>query len=117
MIQQQNRNSSLAYIYDRLRDLPTWFQRLTPGQIQQIAALLEGWRKTEHDEPKVLPLAEMEKREFMRALVTFNGDICAAAKALGISKTTAYRRLKEWGFNGSDWHIIYQASVLADPRL
>jgi DNA-binding NtrC family response regulator len=42
-------------------------------------------------------LAEVEKELILRALAVFNNDKEAAAKALGISRRTIYRRLKEYG--------------------
>ena len=43
------------------------------------------------------PLAEVEKELILRALDTFKGDKEVAARALGISRRTIYRRLKEYG--------------------
>lgn len=93
---------ALAYLYDHLKDLPQWIQRLTPEQMQQLASVLAHWQARELETNDVLPLDKVEKREFTRALTVFEGDVCAAAKALGIGKTTAYRRLKQWGITGSD---------------
>jgi DNA-binding NtrC family response regulator len=42
-------------------------------------------------------LAEVEKDLILRALDTFKGDKETAARALGISRRTIYRRLKEYG--------------------
>jgi len=42
-------------------------------------------------------LAEVEKELILRALDTFKGDKEVAARALGISRRTIYRRLKEYG--------------------
>jgi hypothetical protein len=38
----------------------------------------------------------------------------AAAKALGIGKTTIYRLLHRWGISKADWRLVVQARVLAD---
>jgi hypothetical protein len=46
-------------------------------------------------------------------MAKFGGDVCAAAKALGIGKTTLYRKLKSWGFSSDTWQRISQAAVLA----
>jgi DNA-binding NtrC family response regulator len=49
-------------------------------------------------ESKTVPtLAEVEKELILRALAVFNNDKEAAARALGISRRTIYRRLKEYG--------------------
>jgi DNA-binding NtrC family response regulator len=42
-------------------------------------------------------LAEVEKELILRALAVFNNDKDEAARALGISRRTIYRRLKEYG--------------------
>ena len=42
-------------------------------------------------------LADVEKELIIRALATFKDDKEAAARALGISRRTIYRRLKEYG--------------------
>jgi DNA-binding NtrC family response regulator len=47
---------------------------------------------------KTIPtLAEVEKDLILRALAVFNNDKEEAARALGISRRTIYRRLKEYG--------------------
>jgi transcriptional regulator of acetoin/glycerol metabolism len=106
------RMTALAYLYDNLRDLPTWLQRLTPVQMEQLAAVLTGWQAKSEKHEAVLPIEEIEQREFTRALILFNGDVCAAAKALGIGKTTFYRKMKSWGFSATDWRLIIQAAAL-----
>jgi DNA-binding NtrC family response regulator len=48
--------------------------------------------------PRGIPtLAEVEKDLILKALATFEGDKEEAARALGISRRTIYRRLKEYG--------------------
>ena len=42
-------------------------------------------------------LAEVEKELILRALSFYKDDKEAAAQALGISRRTIYRRLKEYG--------------------
>ncbi|HXE74589.1 MAG TPA: sigma-54 dependent transcriptional regulator [Candidatus Xenobia bacterium] len=44
----------------------------------------------------VLPLRELEKRAILHALQELGGDKLAAARLLGIGKTTLYRKLKEY---------------------
>jgi DNA-binding NtrC family response regulator len=46
---------------------------------------------------QILPLAAQEKQAILSTLDTLNGDKLMAAKALGIGKTTLYRKLKEYG--------------------
>jgi two-component system response regulator HydG len=50
---------------------------------------------------KILPLAEVEKQTILHALERLNGDKLMAARALGIGKTTLYRKLKEYGLQAS----------------
>jgi DNA-binding NtrC family response regulator len=45
---------------------------------------------------KVQPLPLLEKEAILAAVREFRGDITAAAKALGIGKTTLYRKLKDY---------------------
>lgn len=44
-------------------------------------------------------LAEMEKQAILNTLKALQGDKLAAAKLLGIGKTTMYRKLKEYGLS------------------
>ncbi len=44
-------------------------------------------------------LAALKRRAIMRALEATKGDKIAAARMLGIGKTTVYRKLKEYGQN------------------
>jgi two-component system response regulator HydG len=46
---------------------------------------------------KIVPLAEVEKQTILHALERLNGDKLMTARALGIGKTTLYRKLKEYG--------------------
>ena len=46
-------------------------------------------------------LDEMERRAILRALRETNGDKLAAARLLGIGKTTLYRKLKQYGAEGA----------------
>jgi two-component system response regulator HydG len=52
---------------------------------------------------KILPLAELEKQAILDALQQLNGDKLMTARALGIGKTTLYRKLKEYGI--THWSI------------
>jgi two-component system response regulator HydG len=52
---------------------------------------------------KILPLAELEKQAILEALQQLNGDKLMTARALGIGKTTLYRKLKEYGI--THWSI------------
>jgi hypothetical protein len=107
----RSRMPALAFLYDNWSDLPPWVQRLTPGQVEQLAALFTRWTR-QSTEP-VRPIEEVKKREYLRALAYCRGDVCATAKLLGIGKSTLYRRLKSWGFAALKCHAIEQAAALA----
>jgi DNA-binding NtrC family response regulator len=49
-----------------------------------------------------LPLEELERRAIFRALKEAGGDKLAAARLLGIGKTTLYRKLKQYGAESSN---------------
>jgi DNA-binding NtrC family response regulator len=51
-------------------------------------------RSPQNDE--LLPLEELERRAILRALRESGGDKLAAARLLGIGKTTLYRKLKQY---------------------
>jgi DNA-binding NtrC family response regulator len=53
-----------------------------------------GERLPQNDE--LLPLDELERRAILRALREAGGDKLAAARMLGIGKTTLYRKLKQY---------------------
>jgi len=48
---------------------------------------------------RITPLAELEKQAILDALQQLNGDKLMTARALGIGKTTLYRKLKEYGIS------------------
>ena len=49
------------------------------------------------DTDELVPLEELERRAIYRALRETTGDKLAAARLLGIGKTTLYRKLKQYG--------------------
>ncbi len=63
-------------------DLPTNLQHGTSERMPQSDELL--------------PLEELERRAILRALREASGDKLAAARLLGIGKTTLYRKLKQY---------------------
>src|SRR5712664_1052905 len=48
------------------------------------------------DRDEILPLEELERRAILRTLRETSGDKLAAARMLGIGKTTLYRKLKQY---------------------
>ena len=63
-------------------DLPTNLQ--DPARAQSV------------EEDGMVPLELMERRAIFRALQGTGGDKLAAARLLGIGKTTLYRKLKQY---------------------
>jgi transcriptional regulator of acetoin/glycerol metabolism len=66
----------------------------------------------------VLPLADVEKREILRAIEYTKGDRTVAAALLGIGRTTLYRKLKEYGFDdgtGNALHSLSEALEYSSP--
>jgi DNA-binding NtrC family response regulator len=70
-----------------------------PSNLQHAA----GDRMPQSDE--LLPLEELERRAILRALREAGGDKLAAARLLGIGKTTLYRKLK-----------LYEAASNSQPN-
>jgi DNA-binding NtrC family response regulator len=61
----------------------------------------------------VLPLADLEKREILRAIEYTKGDRTVAAALLGIGRTTLYRKLKEYGFDdGTSTGLTFLSEAL-----
>lgn len=71
-----------------------------PGEITQAV------QEVLHPERTIRPLAEIEKEAILSALRMFDGDKLATATALGIGKTTLYRKLAEYGEVQN--HPLYQ---------
>lgn len=105
---------AVAFLYDHLRDLSTWVRRLTPGQLDDIADMMIAWYHTMGEGEAIVALEELEKREIARAVTLCNGDVRKAADLLKISKTTLYRKLRDWGYSAQNRVLIYQASALAE---
>jgi DNA-binding NtrC family response regulator len=69
-------------------DLPLHLQR---------ADSIPGMRRTIPLGSNIVPLAEVERQTILNALERLNGNKLMTARALGIGKTTLYRKLKEYG--------------------
>jgi DNA-binding NtrC family response regulator len=65
--------------------------------IDALVSLPHGGPAQVPDTNKLVPLAEIERRAVLHALRETAGDKPAAARLLGIGKTTLYRKLKEYG--------------------
>ena len=75
-----------------LGDLSTQLQNYAQAAAERNAPQVQSAAPA-----NVETMEESEKRAIVRALQTFHGDKLVAAKALGIGKTTLYRKLKEYG--------------------
>jgi transcriptional regulator of acetoin/glycerol metabolism len=49
-----------------------------------------------HGQPRIVPMAELERQTILSAIAELNGDKLQAARLLGIGKTTLYRKLKDY---------------------
>jgi transcriptional regulator of acetoin/glycerol metabolism len=65
-------------------------------------------------DPETLNLSALERIAFMKAVEASGGNIRAAARLLGISKTNAYRKAKQYGVRTGlvcpNCHIAVQRS-------
>ncbi len=70
------------------------------GPILHLGDLPSNLQYKSDDRPlevdEILPLEDMERRAIFRALHETGGDKLAAARLLGIGKTTLYRKLKQY---------------------
>src|SRR6202042_3804934 len=80
-----------------------------PGNVRELENAIEraialgsgpilhpGDLPTKPQNDELLPLDELERRAILRALREAGGDKLAAARMLGIGKTTLYRKLKQY---------------------
>jgi transcriptional regulator with GAF, ATPase, and Fis domain len=105
------RMSALSFLYENMCDFPVWFRRLTPAQVEDVVDVMVAWHLPA-ESYRILPLREIEQREMLRALAATGGNVIKAAKAVGMGKTTFYRKLKNLGCTPQDWKIRAQASAL-----
>ncbi|HLJ47956.1 MAG TPA: helix-turn-helix domain-containing protein [Bryobacteraceae bacterium] len=67
-----------------------WIQPRDPPAQVRLAAITAG-------DAKVSQMEDLERRAILNMLEATGGDRIRAAKALGIGKTTIYRKLKQYG--------------------
>ena len=74
-----------------VRDLPPtiYRQRMLPAS-------------TADDSRDTLTLAEVEREHILRVVKRHHGNVGKAAKTLGISRTTLWRKLNDYGRNGAE---------------
>jgi DNA-binding NtrC family response regulator len=99
----------LLQLYDwpgNVRELENSLERavaMSPGPVLQPADFPPHIRTVAlravvpGQQAKILPLVELEKQAILDALQQLHGDKLMTARALGIGKTTLYRKLKEYG--------------------
>lgn len=81
----------------RVSDLPLKFQNTeSSSYLSDLEVILSDSKKSVAME-SIPTLAAAEKQLILWAIAKCDGDRVAAAKALGIGKTTLYRKLKEYG--------------------
>ena len=69
-----------------------------PIEVPEAVQLAEGVRRKPPEEAdEVVPISEMEKRAILSAIRICGGDISKAARKLGISRATLYRKLEKYG--------------------
>jgi two-component system response regulator HydG len=81
----------------QLGDLPTQIQQQSLEAHRMASQQSEV--SSSPDTAKVQTLAELERQAILGAIRMLNGDKLKAALALGIGKTTLYRKLKEYGIS------------------
>jgi DNA-binding NtrC family response regulator len=86
-----------------VRELENSIERaiaLGSGSVVQFTDLPSNLQYDAHervpDESEMVPLMVLERRAIFRAMRETNGDKLAAARLLGIGKTTLYRKLKQY---------------------
>lgn len=98
---------ALAFVYDTIHSegSRTWLRGLTNGQVQDIAKLIQDWELKKHvrfctsspetsGSGRVSELREVEKTAILDAVHRLG--VRRAAAALGLGKTTIYRKLREY---------------------
>lgn len=65
--------------------------------LQPLQANAESRFEEAHNVGRIVPLAEVEKRAILNALDRLKGNRLLTARALGIGKTTLYRKLRAYG--------------------
>ena len=78
----------------QLGNLPTQLQNLALVRLREASTA--GPKQGPGPSEEIIPLAVRERDEIYRAIQVTNGDKLAAARLLGIGKTTLYRKLKEY---------------------
>jgi two-component system response regulator HydG len=70
---------------------------LQPGDLPSVLYSAPSFAAGQAPSGEVLPMAELERQAILRTIEQVHGDKLAAARLLGIGKTTLYRKLKQYG--------------------
>ncbi|MFO8006760.1 MAG: helix-turn-helix domain-containing protein, partial [Candidatus Brocadiia bacterium] len=65
--------------------------------LEYIRSALQAPEAAPMGDEDVLPFVEVEKRAILAAVSKCNGDISKAARKLGLSRATLYRKLDKYG--------------------
>ena len=68
------------------------------------------------DDGVILPIAEVERRTYLRALELSDGNVQRASRALGVSKVTFYAKLRAWGMHPRDRAKVSKKTSSVPPR-
>ncbi len=95
-------HEDLNVIKDLLLDLhqrlATPSNQALPGHTDSTGSGQQNPNSAQEDD-EILPLDELERRMIIKALKKFNGRRREAAKALGISERTLYRKIKQYNLD------------------
>ncbi len=65
----------------------------------EIVRYVRQYFKGSSDDDEIITFAQIERDAVVEALVFTRGNVAAAARKLGISRGTFYKKLKEWGID------------------
>jgi DNA-binding NtrC family response regulator len=82
----------------KLEDLPVYLQNITP--FQRLEEHNEA--QENYSEDKQFSLAELEKQTIIKAFNKFGSNHTKVAQALGISRSTLWRKMKEYDIKNID---------------
>lgn len=116
----------LAFVYDTIHaaESRTWLRALTNGQVEDLAKLIVAWEEKRHPSfrpscvgpenlsaGRVSELREVEKVAILDAVGRLG--VRRAAAALGLGKTTIYRKLREYE---GDCEVQSSTNALTDDK-
>lgn len=96
--------------YISLKELPLDFlAELEQAELKQLPQSSAIALMDSHDNA-VMSLMDWELHGIKTALKSYGGNISLAAKALGITRTTLYKKIERFGLNKGDGGLLYTAS-------